>query len=139
MTEVVVSGAAAALLYRATLALILREHRDGLTPSPLLHQLRRELYRAATSPERHEDAHACTSQPCSNHQSACDWCDVAEAAAILRLSRRQVQRMARAPGGLDSIQVGRVWLLRRAPLLALAERRDRDRRTDGVSVELEAL
>ena len=38
-----------------------------------------------------------------------------------------------APGGLDAIRVGRTYLLRSAPVLALAkERRDRDRRTEGL-------
>jgi hypothetical protein len=129
--SVIVSGEAAALLYRATLALILREHHDGVTPPPLLHQLRRQLYRASL--QRHALATDSDISPCWDDQSACDWCDTAEASALLGLSRRQIQRMARAPGGLDAIRAGRVWLLRRAPLLVLAtERRDRDRGTDCV-------
>ena len=119
--SVTVSGEAAALLYRATLALILREHRDGVTPPPLLHQLRRQLYRASL--QRHALATDSDTSPCWDDQSACDWCDTAEASALLGLSRRQIQRMARAPAGLDAIQTGRIWLLRWAPLLVLAEQR----------------
>jgi excisionase family DNA binding protein len=123
---VLIRGAALPMAYRATLALILREHRDGVTPSPLLHQLRRELYRATTmSPPRHKDAGHTTGGPCCNGQGASDWCSVGEASALLGISRRQVQRMAtdRSGGGLEAIRVGRTWALRKAPVLALAERR----------------
>lgn len=130
--SVTVSGDAVALLYRATLALAVRQHHDGVAPTPLLHELRAELYRAAMSPTRRTVDAASDGRPSWDDQSACDWCDVAEASVLLGLSKRQIQRMARDPGGLEAIQVGRVWMLRRAPLLVLAERRDRDRRTDGV-------
>ena len=125
---VIVSGDAAALLYRATLALILREHRDGVAPSPLLHQLRRELYRATTmSPPRHRDDSRPPTESCCNGQDPSDLLSVADAAGLLRLSKRQVQRLAASPGGLDGVRVGRTWMLAKAPVLALAERRQRDR------------
>jgi excisionase family DNA binding protein len=120
---VIVSGQAAALLYRATLALILREHRDGLASPPLLHQLRRELYRAAMSPQRQEVASTLVTSPCWEDQQARDWCNSDEAAKILRLSRRQVQRLAASPGGLGAVRVGQAWMFHRARLLVQASER----------------
>ena len=125
-----------AATYRAVLQAIARRRRDGL-PSHDLQTLAQALYRAHMSPPRHELATIADHPPCSTHQSACDWCDVAEAANILRLSRRQVQRMARDPGGLDATRVGRIWLLRRAPLLVLARERRNDR-ADGLPRRVEA-
>ena len=46
---VLIRGAALPLLYRATLALIQRRNRDGLTASPLLQQACTTLYRATMS------------------------------------------------------------------------------------------
>ena len=124
--SVIVSGEAAALLYRATLALILRQHGDGVTPPPLLHELRAALFRATTmSPTRRNNAADHLVPPQSTCQDSSDWCSVGEASALLGISRRQVQRMAtdRSRGGLEAIRVGRTWALRKAPVLALAERR----------------
>jgi hypothetical protein len=121
---VIVSGDAAALLYRATLALILREHRDGLAPSPLLHQLRRELYRATTmSPPRHQDDSRPPTKSCCSCQDGDDLIGTAEAATLLSLSPRQVARLAAQNVGLGGIRLRHAWVLRRAPVLALAQRR----------------
>ena len=51
---VLLRGAALPVMYRATLALIARRSRDGLSASPLLHEARTTLYRACMSPPRHE-------------------------------------------------------------------------------------
>ena len=120
-----------ASVYRCVLLGIRQRRHDGL-PSTDLQQLARALYRAHMSPERHEVDGAVGDQPSSRSQEPRDeWCTIGEASALLGLSRRSVQRLARAPGGLDAIRVGRTYLLRSAPVLALArERRDRDGRTD---------
>jgi hypothetical protein len=127
---IVVSGAAVPLLYRAVLALAIRHRRDGVASPALLHELRTVLYRATTmSPPRHKVSHVYESSSCCGCQGECDWLSVGEVSSLLGVSRRQVQRMAAESsrrGGLDAI-VGRTWALRRAPALALAERRDRDR------------
>ena len=39
-------------------------------------------------------------------------------------------------GGLETIRVGRTLALRKAPVLALADRRRNDKPSNGVSVEL---
>jgi hypothetical protein len=126
------------MVYRCVLLGIRARRADGL-PFNDLQELARALYRAHDmSLKRHEVDTDSDTSPCWDDQSACDWCDTAEASALLGCSRRQIQRMARATGP-DAIQVGRIWMLRRAPLLVLAtERRARDRRTDGVSIELAA-
>ena len=54
--SVVISGPALPLLYRATLALIARRHRDGLAASSLLQQARTTLYRACMSAQRRKGA-----------------------------------------------------------------------------------
>ena len=131
---VVVQGDALGLLYRAIHALAIWHHHDGIAPPPLLHHLRAALYRAATSPQRHEVASAVATSACSNRQGGNDLVSTGEAAALLTRSRRQVQRLAADPrGGLGAIRVGNTWLLSRSAVLARAMERDRDRRTDGVS------
>ena len=127
---VTIRGDALALLYRGLIALAARHRRDGVTSPPLLHELRTVLFRATTmSPTRHKDAGHTLGGPCCNGQDPSDLVTVAEAAELLRLSKRQVQRLAAHSGGLGGVRVGRIWMLAKAPVLALAEeRRDRDRR-----------
>jgi excisionase family DNA binding protein len=127
---VIIRGDALPLLYRATIALMLRHRRDGLAPPALLHQLRATLYRAVMSLERHELPTAADDQPCCECQGGGGRVSVSEAAQLLQLSRRQVQRRAadHIRGGLVGVRIGRTWLLDRRAVLTLAERRDRDRR-----------
>jgi hypothetical protein len=127
-----------AATYRSVLLGIRQRRRDGLPFSDLQH-LARALDRAHTSLERHNLDAGTETSACWDDQSACDWCDVAEAALLLGLSRRQVHRMARDPGGLDAIQVGGIWMLRRAPLLGRAKERARHDRPGRVSGQLEAI
>ena len=131
--SVTVSGAPLlAAVYHCVLLGIRVRRTNGL-PFGDLQQLSRALYRAHTSLQRHEVAPDSDTSPSWGHrQSRDDWCTTGEAAKLLGLSRRSVQRMARAPGGLDAIRVGRTYLLRSAPLLVLAEERARDRRTNGL-------
>ena len=127
--------------YRAVLHAIARRRHDGL-PSSDLPELARALRRAhdeAVAHERHELATAAADQPRLNGQEPRDdWCSTGEASVLLGLSRRSVQRMARRdPGGLDSIRVGRTYLVRLAPVLALAaERRRNNKRPNGLSGQL---
>jgi excisionase family DNA binding protein len=121
-----------AATYRCVLAGIARRRRDGL-PAHDLQQLARELRRAhEMSLQRQKLAAVVVDQPRWDHQQTRDdWCTTGEAAELLGLSRRSVQRMAKDPGGLDAIRVGRTYLLRSAPLLVLAaERRARHDRPD---------
>jgi excisionase family DNA binding protein len=134
---VTMRGEAARLLYRATLALLARHRLDGIVSPPLLHEARTVLFRATTmSPPRHKDAGHTIGSTQSNGQEACDWLSVGEAAALLQRSRRTVQRMAAEPrrGGLETIRVGRTLALRKAPVLALADRRRNDKPPNGISV-----
>jgi hypothetical protein len=122
-TTVLIQGDALPLMYRAVLALAARHNRDGITPPPLLHELRAALFRATTmSPPRHELANALASSSCCDCQNPRDLCTTSDAAALLQLSRRQVQRLAAGPGGLG-VRVGRTWAMHKAPVLALANER----------------
>jgi excisionase family DNA binding protein len=126
-----------AATYRAVLAGIARRRADGL-PTADLQQLARELYRAhtiATSRSRRELGAAAASASRSNGQDGVNLIGAGEAAALLRLSRRQIQRLAadRIRGGLGGVRVGRAWAFDRSAVLTLAKERARDRRTDGLS------
>jgi hypothetical protein len=77
------------------------------------------------SPPRHEFASYEVVEAHSGSQDADDWIDVAEAARILTVSRRQVQRLALSLTPGDAKRIGNVWALRKAPVLALAEERRR--------------
>ena len=125
---VTVQGEALPLLYRATLALVARHHRDGVSSPTLLHSLRKELFRATTtmSPQRHKDAGNAAGGSCCDGQEARDWCSTGEASFLLGVSRRTIQRLAanRSRDGVEAIRVGRVYMLRLAPLLALARERE---------------
>lgn len=115
-----------ASVYRCVLAGIARRRHDGLPCADLL-EVARALRRAHVAHERQEVARDVDTSSCwGDQQSRDDWRTTGEAAALLGCSRRSVQRMARAPGGLDAIRVGRTYLLRSAPLLVLAEERRRD-------------
>lgn len=134
--SVTLSGAPLlAATYRCVLLGIRARRADGL-PSHDLQQLARALRRAHdVSHQRHEVTSNLDASSCWDHQQTRDdddWCTTGEAAILLGLSRRSVQRMARAPGGPDAIRIGRTYLLRSAPLLVLAEERARDRRTNGL-------
>ena len=119
-------------VYRAVLLGIAHRRANGV-PSRDLQAAAQALYRAHMSPPRHELATAAGDQPRWNGQDRSDLVSVAEAAVILQLSKRQVQRLAKSPGGLGAVRVGHAWMLAKAPVLALAaERRARDR-TNGLS------
>ncbi len=114
-----------AAAYRATLLGIRARRADGL-PFGDLQELARALRRAHdASRKRHEFVPDGSDSPRLNGQGPRDLISVAEAAGLLRLSKRQVQRLAARPGGLDGLRVGRAWMLARAPVLALAEERAR--------------
>jgi excisionase family DNA binding protein len=138
--SVTISGAALlAQTYRAVLDGIARRRRDGYPTHDLL-ELARALRAAhAVSLERRKVATPGASSTGSNGQDLSDRLSVAEAANILRLSKRQVQRLAKSPGGLSGVRAGRIWSLDRAPVLALAERRARRDRTDGLPGRVEAI
>jgi hypothetical protein len=119
-TTVVIQGDAVPLMYQATLALI--AHRDGLAGSPLLQQARLAFYRATMSPARHEDAPASPPEASCNGQDG-DWIGIAEASRLLRLGRRQTQRLA--ANGLVGAPIGSIWVLDRSAVLALADERRR--------------
>jgi excisionase family DNA binding protein len=118
-----------AATYRAVLLGIRQRSLDGL-PSADLQRLARALFRAHTiamsRPRRGLASHA-TGGPCSNGQDGADLISVGEAAALLRVSRRQVQRLAADPrGGLGGVRVGQTWALDRGAVLALASARERE-------------
>jgi excisionase family DNA binding protein len=115
-----------AAAYRSVLLGIRARRADGL-PSRDLQELARALRRAHdASPPRHLLGDTPTAGACCEGQAAGAWCSAGEAAFLLGVSRRTVQRMAADPrGGLDAIRIGRTWALRRAPVLALAAARER--------------
>jgi len=123
--SITIRGAALPLMYRATLALAVRHNRDGITPPPLLHQLRAVLFRATTmSPPRHLLDETPPPGPCSAcHDS--DLIDSATAAQLLAVSRRTMQRLAATDDGslLGAVRRGSIWLYRRGAVVALAEQR----------------
>lgn len=109
-------------VYRAVLNHITRRRTNG-APSDELRQLAKALFRAyEMSPTRHEIDTAADDQPCSKSQGD-DLISVGEAAALLGLSRRSVQRMAAGPGGLSAVRIGHTWALHRSVVLALAQQR----------------
>ena len=90
---VLIRGDALPLMYRCTLALIARRHRDGLAVTPLLQKARTTFYRACMSPARHrDDAHTLAESRCAGQDGAL--INSAAAAHLLGLSRRQTQRLA---------------------------------------------
>ena len=118
---VIVSGDALPLLYRCTIAMTIRHHRDGVAPPPLLHALRAALYRATTSPPRHRVAE--TRPPDMLPAAGTgDLIGVAEADALVAFS--STGGAASQPGcRARRLRLGHAWVLRRAPVLALAARR----------------
>jgi excisionase family DNA binding protein len=108
-------------VYRAVLNHIAHRRANG-TPSDDLRQLAKMLYRAYLSPARHGIDSAADTPAGSKGQDD-DLISVGEAAHILGLSRRSVQRMCADPGGLSAIRIGHTWALRRSVVLALAQQR----------------
>jgi hypothetical protein len=117
---VVITRQALPLMHRACLALVLRWHRNGLAPPPLLPQAIRTLGRAMSSAAGHEDADRAgvgASCGCQDH----DWIGIAETSDLLKLSSRQTRRLA--ANGLHGVRCGSIWMLRRSSVLALTEER----------------
>ena len=123
---VLIQGEALPLMYRAAIALIARQHRDGLAASTLLHEARTAFYRATSvSQARHQVGDHAPAESCCTCQDG-DLIDTGAAANLLGLSRRQVQRLAADPwGGVGGVRVGGTWALDRGAVLALATARER--------------
>ena len=92
---------------------------DGVSPAHL-HPLAALLRRAYMSAVGHEDAVYVLAEEHSIGRDN-DWLRVAEAAAEIGLSERQVRRLARE--GLGT-RKGREWRLPRSKVLALKQERD---------------
>lgn len=103
------------MLYRATLALIARRSRDGLAASPLLIEARTTLYRACVSPARHNLAQLTPAESGCNGQDD-DLIGIAEAAELLRVSKRQPQRFVARDADLG-VRVGSIWVTKRPVVL----------------------
>jgi hypothetical protein len=114
-----------AAVYRCVCAGIERRSRNGLSSSDLA-ELQKLIRRAHVSATRHENAVYVVAEAHSDGQGVADWISVAEAAAVLALSRRQTQRLAQqlALQGLAE-RIGTTWALRKAPVLALKLERER--------------
>lgn len=123
-SAVLVQGRAALdLLAKCVLAQIREVQRNGYSVEPYA-QLLRTIHTARMSQPRHEFASYQVVEAHSNSQDVDDWIDVAEAAEVLAVTRRQMQRLTLkqfAPG--DVKRIGNSWALKRAPVLALAEQR----------------
>lgn len=107
---------------KCVLAQIRELNRNGYSSAPYA-QLLTTIHAARMSQPRHELVSYQLVESHSDSQDVDDWIDVAEAAAILEISGRQMQRLARefAPGHVRSIGTSRA--LKRAPVLALATQR----------------
>ena len=77
----------------------------------------RQLAKSCIGPTR---CRRCDTKSTRRRRSACsksqgdDLISVGEAAALLGLSRRSVQRMAAGPGGLSAVRIGHTWALHRS-------------------------
>jgi len=91
----------------------------GCRRPALLHELRAALYRAMSA-GGHKDADSPFEQQCYNGQCG-DLIDSAEAAHLLKVSRRQARRLVH---GLEGARCGSIWLTRRSAVLALAQERE---------------
>ena len=111
------------LLYRCVLAGITRRHRDGVSSHDLT-ELRTVLYRACMSARRHRDDSRRPTTSCCTCQDGADLIGTTEAATLLSLTPRQVARLAARDVGLGGIRLGHAWVLKRAPVLALARERE---------------
>jgi hypothetical protein len=121
---VTIQGEALVLCYRACLALVMRQHRDGVASPPLLHDLRAVLYRAVMSAPGHEIDTGAAALSCCGCRDGADPISVADAAALLRLSLRQVRRLAAENAVLGGRRIGHAWTLERGAVLALARQRE---------------
>ena len=109
---VIIQGERAlALLYRACFALTLRNHRDGVAPPPLLHELARHLHRATMSARGHKDAPSPTSREAgSDGQYGDDLIGSAEVAALLGVATGGQARRLVAADPLLGVRRGSIWL-----------------------------
>ncbi len=82
---VTIQGEALVLCYRACLALVMRQHRDGVASPPLLHDLRAVLYRAVMSAPGHEIDTGAATLSCCGCRDGADPISVADAAKILEV------------------------------------------------------
>jgi hypothetical protein len=123
---VVVQGDCLQHLIASVLALIREMQRNGYAPPSALADLLTKAHAARMSQPRHEFASYQVVESHSEGQDVDDWIDVAEAATVLAISRRHVQRLAPSLSPGDAKRIGNSWALRKAPVLALAnERRKR--------------
>jgi hypothetical protein len=114
-------------LARCILSRIKQEQRNGCSPAPYARMY--AAVHAAMSSTRHESTVYVVAESHSEGQGGADWYSVAEAAAVLALSRRQTQRLAQQLALLQQAKrIGTTWALQQAPVLALAEERRRKAR-----------
>ena len=114
-----------AALYRSVLALIQRRHRDGLSSHDLT-ELRTTLFRAhqaAMSADGHKAAPPPEPRPSCNCHDSEQLIDIAAAARLLGVGKRQTRRLAAADDSLLGVRCGSIWVLDRAAVMALAARR----------------
>jgi ABC-type dipeptide/oligopeptide/nickel transport system ATPase subunit len=107
---------------KCVLAQIREVQRNGYSVEPYA-QLLRTIHTARMSQPRHELASYEVVEAHSDRQDVDDWIDVTEAAEILAVTRRQVQRLAPSFSPGEAKRIGKSWALKRAPVLALAEQR----------------
>jgi len=70
-------------------------------------------------------------EPNWNGRGGDDWIDVAEAAAVLGVTRRQARRLAlKLYGSGEASRIGNSWALKRSAALALARERTTKRRAE---------
>ena len=109
---------------KCVLAQIRETQRNGYSVEPYA-QLLRTIHTARMSPPRHEFVSYQVVEAHSEGQDVDDWIDVAEAAEVLGVGIRQMQRLAlNFPPG-EAKCIGNSRALKRAPVLALAEERRR--------------
>jgi hypothetical protein len=122
---VVVQGDCLQHLMASVLALMREMQRNGYAPPSALVDLLTKAHAARMSQPRHEFAGYEVVEAHSEGQDVDDWIDVAEAAEVLAVTRRQVQRLAPSLSPGDAKRIGNSWAFRKAPVLALAAERRR--------------
>lgn len=108
-------------LASCVIARMQRDRLNGASPARYA-QLLASIH-AAMSDSGQQLAETAPAQTDSESQHESDWMTTAQAAHALGITERQMRRLARTLDGAQ--RVGNTWVLKREPLLALAEERKR--------------
>lgn len=111
-------------LASCVIARIQRDRLNGASPARYAHLL--ASIHAAMSDNGQLFAETTLPQQQSTQEHETDWMTTAQAAQTLDITERQMRRLARTLDGAH--RAGNTWVLKREPVLALAEERKRKAR-----------